>query len=487
MSLLDRTQGRRPGDGSSAPAGSTLPGPRPLPEPDHGGGPGGSGEGTRRRALLTQTTSARSLDLQRQHDDLRHAVLVKLPDLVDAETASAPDIAGAANSILNELVQLRRIPLPSQDRKRIVDDVIDETLGLGPLEQLLKDSEITDIMINNYDRVYVERSGRMLRSPVQFTSNEHLMRVIDRIVTKVGRRIDEAQPMVDARLESGARVNVIIPPLALSGPSVTIRKFAADPLQVEDLLGFGTLTRPMIDFLGACVRARLNIVVSGGGSSGKTTTLNILSGFIPDNERIVTIEDAAELQLRQRHVVPLESRPANIEGRGRVSIRDLVINALRMRPDRIVIGECRGAEALDMLQAMNTGHDGSLTTMHANTPADAISRLEVMILMAGNELPSKAIREQIGSAVHIFVHHQRVRDGSRKVTSIAEVLGFDGQHVRMQEIFTFRQQGIDDEGHVFGVMGPTGNVPECLELLSAAGQAIDPSIFEPPTAEASGQ
>jgi pilus assembly protein CpaF len=477
MSLLDRTQAlRRPAEAAPVqPPGQSVPSETGVAPPP---GPSGGGDIlARRRALLTQGTSTRAAGLIKQYEELRERIQARIPDLVDAETASAQDIAGAVSSILTELAQQRRIVIPSQDRKQLVDSIIDDVLGLGPLEALLKDDRVSDIMINGPDRVYVERDGKVVRSPVHFGSVEHLMRVIDRIVTKVGRRVDESQPMVDARLENGARVNVIIPPLALSGPTLTIRKFATDPLQIDDLLRFGTVTQEMVDFLGACVRARLNVVVSGGGSSGKTTTLNILSSFIPDDERILTIEDAAELQLRQRHVVPLESRPANIEGRGRVSIRDLVVNALRMRPDRIVVGECRGPEALDMLQAMNTGHDGSLTTMHANGPSDAVARLEVMILMAGNDLPSKAIREQIGSAVHLFVHHNRLRDGSRKIVSISEVLGFDGQHVNLQEIFHFKQLGVDDAGVVYGQLGATGVLPRCLELLDAAGQHVDPAIF----------
>ncbi|HEV3123669.1 MAG TPA: CpaF family protein [Candidatus Dormibacteraeota bacterium] len=477
MSLLDRTQAlRRPAEAAPGPPpGQGVPDEAGAASPP--GPPGGGDILARRRALLTQGTSTRAAGLIKQYEELRERIQARIPDLVDAETASAQDIAGAVGSILTELAQQRRIVIPSQDRKQLVDSIIDDVLGLGPLEALLKDDRVSDIMINSPDRVYVERDGKVVRSPVHFGSVEHLMRVIDRIVTKVGRRVDESQPMVDARLENGARVNVIIPPLALSGPTLTIRKFATDPLQIDDLLRFGTVTQEMVDFLGACVRARLNVVVSGGGSSGKTTTLNILSSFIPDDERILTIEDAAELQLRQRHVVPLESRPANIEGRGRVSIRDLVVNALRMRPDRIVVGECRGPEALDMLQAMNTGHDGSLTTMHANGPSDAVARLEVMILMAGNDLPSKAIREQIGSAVHLFVHHNRLRDGSRKIVSISEVLGFDGQHVNLQEIFHFKQLGVDDAGVVYGQLGATGVLPHCLELLDAAGQHVDPAIF----------
>jgi pilus assembly protein CpaF len=325
----------------------------------------------------------------------------------------------------------------------------------------------------------VEQKGRITRSPVTFESNDQLMQVIDRIVSTIGRRVDESSPMVDARLKDGSRVNVIIPPLALRGPTVTIRKFSRDPLTIDNLLQFGSLTQEMVDFMRACVRSRLNLVVSGGTGSGKTTTLNILSGFIPEDERIVTIEDAAELQLRQDHVVTLETRPANVEGRGRVAIRDLVINSLRMRPDRIVVGECRGGEALDMLQAMNTGHDGSLTTVHANSPSDALNRLETMVLMAGAELPSRAIREQIGSAINIIVQQSRLRDGTRKVVNIAEVLGYDGERVRLQDIFVFKQTGVDGDGNVLGVLTPTGVIPQCLEHLAASGEGLDESVFTP--------
>jgi pilus assembly protein CpaF len=314
---------------------------------------------------------------------------------------------------------------------------------------------------------------------VTFESNDQLLQVIDRIVSSIGRRVDESSPMVDARLKDGSRVNVIIPPLALTGPTVTIRKFSKDPLQISDLLKYGSVTQEMVDFMRSCVRARMNVVVSGGTGSGKTTTLNVLSGFIPDDERIVTIEDAAELQLRQDHVVTLETRPANVEGRGRIAIRELVINSLRMRPDRIVVGECRGGEALDMLQAMNTGHDGSLTTVHANSPSDALSRLETMVLMAGAELPSRAIREQIGSAINVIVQQSRLRDGTRKVVSIAEVLGYDGERVQLQDIFVFKQTGVDGDGHVLGQLTPTGVIPQCLEHLAASGEGLEISIFTP--------
>ncbi|MBV9524849.1 MAG: CpaF family protein [Candidatus Dormibacteraeota bacterium] len=378
--------------------------------------------------------------------------------------------------------------LARQEKQRIIEIVINDVLGLGPLEELLANPDVTEIMVNGYQQIYIEQHGKITLSPVTFESNEQLMQVIDRIVSSIGRRVDESSPMVDARLKDGSRVNVIIPPLALRGPTVTIRKFSKEALEVEDLVTYGSITGDMIRFLRSCVRGRLNVVVSGGTGSGKTTTLNILSSFIPGDERIVTIEDAAELQLRQEHVVILETRPANVEGRGRIAIRDLVINALRMRPDRIVVGECRGGEALDMLQAMNTGHDGSLTTLHANNPRDCISRLETMVLMAGAELPSRAIREQIGSAVNVIVQQSRLRDGSRKIISITEVLGTDDHNdVQLQEIFAFRQTGVSEDGRVEGSFMATGNVPTFLEHLRTSGERVDESMFQPVrVAEAAG-
>ncbi|MDQ3927988.1 MAG: CpaF family protein, partial [Chloroflexota bacterium] len=351
-----------------------------------------------------------------------------------------------------------------------------EILGFGPIEPLLKDNSIGEIMVNGPKLVYIERHGRLEKTNIQFQNDEHVMRVIDRIVAPLGRRIDESSPYVDARLPDGSRVNAIIPPLALNGPVITIRKFSKDPFMADDLIRFGTLTPEMVTFLKACVEARLNIVVSGGTGSGKTTTLNVLSGWIPTDERIVTVENAAELQLRQEHVITLESRPANIEGRGEVTIRDLVINCLRMRPDRIVVGEVRGGEALDMLQAMNTGHDGSLTTLHANTPRDALTRLETMVLMAGMELPVKAIREQISSAVELVVQQSRLKDGSRKVTSITEIQGMEGDVVVIQDIFVFEQTGVEG-GKIVGRMKPTGIRPKFIEKFEQHNIYLPPNIF----------
>jgi pilus assembly protein CpaF len=413
--------------------------------------------------------------------NLRSKVHQRLVDELAGNTDTAPpeQVRTRIGELVNEMVAEQNLTMTRQDKQRIIETVIHDVLGLGPLEDLLNDPEITEIMINSHKQIYVEQHGKLSLSPVSFDTTEQLMQVIDRIVSSIGRRVDESSPMVDARLKDGSRVNVIIPPLALRGPTVTIRKFAKEAFTVENLIDFGSITGDMVRFLRACVRGRLNVVVSGGTGSGKTTTLNILSSFIPEDERIVTIEDAAELQLRQEHVVTLETRPANIEGRGRVSIRELVINSLRMRPDRIVIGECRGGEALDMLQAMNTGHDGSLTTLHANNAKEAVSRLETLVLMAGADLPSRAIREQIGSAVNIIVQQSRLRDGSRKVVSISEVLGTDGESVVLQDIFSFRQTGIDDDGKVIGSYAPTGVLPHFLEHLTAEGEGLPETMFQP--------
>jgi pilus assembly protein CpaF len=351
-----------------------------------------------------------------------------------------------------------------------------EILGFGPLEQFLSSDGIGEIMVNGPKHIFIERGGRIQRANVSFESDEHLMRVIDRIVAPLGRRIDEGSPMVDARLPDGSRVNAVIPPISLNGPVLTIRIFAKVPLTVENLIEFGSITREAVEFLKAAVIAKINVIVSGGTGSGKTTLLNILSGFIPDGERIVTIENAAELQLRQEHVVTLESRPANVEGRGEVSIQDLVINSLRMRPDRIVVGEVRGGEALDMLQAMNTGHDGSMTTAHANSPRDMISRMETMVLMAGMDLPHRAIREQIASAIDLIIHQDRMRDGTRKVTSISEIAGMEGDVITMSEIFRFEQTGMED-GKVIGRLRPTGLRPKFMYRIQEAGIMLPPSIF----------
>jgi pilus assembly protein CpaF len=390
------------------------------------------------------------------------------------EVSDADELEVKVRQTLGELLSREETPLTVGDRARIVQEVVDEVLGHGPIEPLLRDPTVTEVMVNGPSRVFVERAGQLEASGAEFADEAHLRRVIDRIVSRVGRRVDEASPMVDARLPDGSRVNAVVPPIALDGSMLTIRKFAADPYTIEDLINFGTMTKPVADLLNACVRGRLDILISGGTGSGKTTTLNVLSSFLPSEERIVTIEDAAELQLHQEHVLRLESRPANAEGRGEITIRDLVRNALRMRPDRIVVGEVRDGAALDMLQAMNTGHDGSLTTVHANTPRDSLSRLETMVLMAGMDLPIRAIREQLASAVDLIVQISRLKDGSRRVTHITEVIGMEGDIVTLQDLFVFDYKaGQDEHGKFRGTLISTGLRPRFLEKLTAAGVPIE--------------
>lgn len=418
---------------------------------------------------------------------VKEQIQKELIDRLDLKrlTVAGVDRAGLerqATAKIHEIVEQVRSngKLPAGiDADRLEREVFNEAMRLGPLEDLLADDSVTEIMVNGPHRVYVERRGKLQLTDLQFLDDASVMAVIERIVSPIGRRIDESQPYVDARLADGSRVNAIIPPLALSGPTITIRKFAKRTLTVEDFVNFGTWTYNAAEFMKACVIMRKNIIVAGGTGSGKTTLLNLLSGFIPSSERIVTVEDAAELKLVQPHVVRLEARPPNIEGRGAVTIRDLVKNCLRMRPDRIIVGECRGGEALDMLQAMNTGHDGSLTTVHANSPRDVISRLETMVLMSGMELPSRAIREQIASAVDIIIHESRLSDGSRKVVAISEVTGMEGQQIVMQDIFQFRQTGVDAHGKVAGYFRPTGAIPTFYEHLKSRGLHLDTAIFDP--------
>ncbi|MGE5246234.1 MAG: CpaF family protein [Betaproteobacteria bacterium] len=400
---------------------------------------------------------------------------LNLEALAHAERSRAE---GEIRSLVASLLAEEATPISLAERETLFGDLMDEVFGLGPLEPILRDPTVSDILVNTYNQVFVERGGVLERVPASFQDDTHLLRVIDRIVSGVGRRVDDSSPMVDARLADGSRVNAIIPPLAVDGPLLSIRRFPAERLKAADLVTLRALTQPMLDFLSHCVRARLNCLISGGTGAGKTTLLNVLSGFISEKERIVTIEDAAELQLHQEHVARLETRPPNVEGKGAVRQRQLVINALRMRPDRIVVGEVRGEEALDMLQAMNTGHDGSLTTVHANTPRDALSRIETMIAMGATNLPERAMRQQIASAIQLVVQQTRLSDGSRKVTSISEITGMEGDVITMQEIYLFEKMGITQDGKVIGRFRATGVRPKCCERLKASGIHLPADMFE---------
>jgi pilus assembly protein CpaF len=428
---------------------------------------------------LASTTDIRDPQYQalkgRIHQDLLARLnLERLTKM--SRTDAEPEIRGVIQQLLDK--ENQRVPLSLYDRENIVQDVLHEVFGLGPLEVLLQDPTISDILVNRASQVFIEREGRIEETDIVFRDDKHLMQIIERIVSAVGRRVDESTPMVDARLQDGSRVNAIIPPLALDGPAMSIRRFRTDRLGPDDLVDRESLTKPMLDFLRGTVAARLNIIVSGGTGAGKTTLLNILSSFISAKERIVTIEDAAELTLRQRHVVRLETRPPNIEGKGSVRQRQLVINALRMRPDRIVVGEVRGEEALDMLQAMNTGHDGSLTTIHANSPRDALYRLDTMVAMANLNIPDKAVRQQVASAVNLVIQISRMSDGTRKVVSISEITGMEQDVITMQEIFTFKKTGIDDTGKVIGAFRATGIRPKCADQLATAGHPLPMDMFE---------
>ena len=419
--------------------------------------------------------------VRQQYLELRAAVHRKLLGRLNLEALATVERSKAEVEIRALLVQLlseESAPLSLAERETLFAEVLDDVFGLGPLEPLLRDPTISDVLVNTYKNVFVERRGVLERVTATFQDDAHLLRVIDRIVSRIGRRVDDSSPMVDARLADGSRVNAIIPPLAVDGPLLSIRRFPADRLKADDLVTLGAMTKPMLDFLSHCVRAHLNCIISGGTGAGKTTLLNVLSGFISARERIVTIEDAAELQLHQEHVVRLETRPPNVEGKGAIRQRQLVVNALRMRPDRIVVGEVRSEEALDMLQAMNTGHDGSLTTVHANTPRDALTRIETMIAMGATNLPDKAMRQQIASAIHLVVQQTRLADGTRKVTSISEITGMEGDVITMQEIFVFEKAGISKEGKVIGRFRATGVRPKCAEKLRAAGIVLPPEMFE---------
>ena len=411
-------------------------------------------------------------------DEIKKRVQDRLLSELDPrlDLSRTAEVRQQVQEVFNSILEAEKIVLSRAERLRLFESIAAEILGYGPIEPLLRDDTITEVMVNGPKQIYIERRGKLHRTDVIFENDEHVMRVIDRIVSPIGRRVDESTPYVDARLPDGSRVNIVIPPISLVGPLITIRKFSRDPFQVDDLIRFGTFTAEIAKFLEACVKVRLNIIVSGGTGSGKTTTLNVISSFIPDDERIVTIENAAELQLHQEHVVTLESRPPNIEGKGEVTIRDLVINSLRMRPERIIVGECRGGEALDMLQAMNTGHDGSLTTLHSNSPRDTLSRLETMVLMAGMELPIRAIREQISSAVDLIVHQSRLRDGTRKLTAITEVQGMEGDIIVLQDVFIFEQTGVKD-GKIIGEFKPTGVRPKFIEKFESMGVYLPPQIF----------
>ena len=475
MSLLKRIERARPaGEGEPQ-----VPSAPQTPVPAGGGKPstpqGGGGAATTSRPFLGAMPARESFR------EAKYRVQNRLINELDPklDLSNQVEVRRQIEELFGKVADEEGLALTRAERVRMLEQITDEILGLGPLEPLLRDETITEVMVNGPQQVYIEREGRLEMTNVTFQNDEHVMKIIQRIISPIGRRIDESSPMVDARLADGSRVNAIIPPLSLIGPVLTIRKFAATPFTVEDLIRFGTATTEMFEFLEACVKARLNVFVAGGTGSGKTTMLNILSSFIPDDERIVTIEDAAELQLRQEHVVTLEARPSNIEGKGAIPIRELVRNALRMRPDRIVVGECRSAEALDMLQAMNTGHDGSMSTGHANSPRDMLARLETMVLMAGMDLPLRAIREQIASAVDLIVHQNRLKDGSRKIVNITEVQGMEGDVIVMQDIFVFEQTGVV-EGKIEGVLRPTGIRPKFVEKFEAAGIHLPPNVFGSP-------
>ena len=426
---------------------------------------------------MTNLQSFERTDIQQVKADLHRKVLDRL-DLEKLGKASGDSAKDEVLAVIRAVVNAEAVPLSFTERESIAREILDEIFGLGPLEQLLKDPNVSDILVNRYDRVYVEKAGKLELTTLAFKDNIHLMQIIERIVSRVGRRVDESSPMVDARLADGSRVNAIIPPLAIDGPCLSIRRFGRDPVTFRQMIENHTLTESMLELLSFMVKGRLNILVSGGTGAGKTTLLNVLSGYIPDSDRIVTIEDAAELQLKQEHVVRLETRPPNIEGKGAVRQRQLVINSLRMRPDRIVVGEVRDEEAFDMLQAMNTGHEGSLTTVHANSPRDAMARIENMVSMANLNIPERAVRQQIASAVHAVIQIARLSDGTRKVITISEVVGMENEILSMQDIFVFDRTGIDEKGRVHGMFRATGIRPRFAERLATSGARLRPALFE---------
>ncbi len=442
-------------------------------------GQGDEGDQGKTRSLQSRRVAPPDGDAQRDtYYDLKTRVQNRLLSELDPTTdvTKIGTVRGTIRDLFEQVLTEENIVLSRQEKHRLFEQIAAEILGFGPLQTLLEDDDITEIMVNGPKNIYIEKRGMLNRVPLSFESDDHVMRIIERIVAPLGRRVDESSPYVDARLPDGSRVNAVIPPISLVGPTLTIRKFSKTPITIEQLIKFGSLTPESLQFLKACVEARLNVIISGGTGSGKTTLLNILSQFIPSTERIVTIENAAELQLRQEHVVTLESRPANIEGTGQITIRQLVVNSLRMRPDRIIVGEIRDEEALDMLQAMNTGHDGSMTTAHSNSPRDTLARVETMALMAGMDLPVRAIREQIASAIDLVVHQERLRDGSRKVVNVTEISGMEGDVITMTDIFVFEQRGIEDS-EVIGELRPTGLRPKSINQIEAAGIHLPPSIF----------
>lgn len=465
MSLLKRIEGSQGSESGSQSQGS--------------GSAGGADSSSRLSSLQTKRTNAPITSPQAgSYFDLKTRVQNKLLAELDPsmDITRTEEVKRTIQELFEQILSEENIVLSRPERARLFEQIAAEILGLGPLQPLLEDDTITEVMVNGPKNIYIERKGKLHRVPVTFESNDHVLRIIDRIVAPLGRRIDESSPYVDARLQDGSRVNAVIPPISLVGPTLTIRKFSKNPITVDQLVQFGSISMEALQFMKACVEARLNILISGGTGSGKTTLLNVMSGFIPDDERIITIENAAELQLRQEHVVTLESRPPNIEGRGEISIRDLVVNSLRMRPERIIVGECRGGETLDMLQAMNTGHDGSMTTAHANSPRDALARVETMCLMAGMDLPIRAIREQVASAINLICHQARMRDGTRKVINITEISGMEGDVVTMTDIFVFEQTGVE-AGKIIGRLRPTGLRPKFMDQIEAAGINLPPSIF----------
>ncbi|HPH97975.1 MAG TPA: CpaF family protein [Anaerolineaceae bacterium] len=464
MSLLKRLQGGGEANNPQQPANSSAPAEVSAPQ----------GSIAARRAMPLPATSPQ----QDTYQDLKVRVQNKLLSSIDPtiDVRKMADVRRTIQELFEQILAEEGIVLSRPERARLFEQIAAEILGLGPLQPLLEDETVTEIMVNGAKNIYVERAGKLQRAAITFEDNGHVMRILERIVAPLGRRIDESSPYVDARLADGSRVNAVIPPISLVGPVLTIRKFSRSPITVDQLVKYGSLTPEAVEFLRACVIARLNIVISGGTGSGKTTLLNVMSGFIPNDERIVTIENAAELQLRQEHVVTLESRPPNVENKGEVTIRDLVVNALRMRPDRIVVGEIRDEAALDMLQAMNTGHDGSMTTAHSNSPRDTIARIETMSLMAGMDLPIRAIREQIASAIDLVIHQERMRDGTRKVVNITEITGMEGEVITMTDVFVFEQTGMENN-KIVGRLRPTGLRPKFMDQIEDAGIHLPPSIF----------